>query len=98
MKQLSYISIILLFAASCKKPDYEKITSDPTLFSNSVHELNRVVMGNNFSPVVASRDYAYATVAAYEVIAAGDSAHYRSLAGQVNGLKNVAKPEKGAKV
>jgi hypothetical protein len=33
--------------------------------------LNRVVMGNNFTPVVASRNYAYATVAAYEVIAAG---------------------------
>src|SRR5689334_14056182 len=50
--------------------DYEKITVDPQLFSNTVHELNNVVMGNNFSPIVASRNYMYASVAAYEVIAA----------------------------
>jgi hypothetical protein len=87
-----------LFIFSCKKPDYQKVMSDPALFSNTVHELNRVVMGNNFSPVVASRNYAYATVAAYEVIAAGDSAHYKSLCGQLNGLKVVAKPGKDAKI
>ena len=98
MKQLISICAILLVAASCKKPDYKKITDDPALFSNTVHELNRVVMGNNFSPVVASRNYAYATVGAYEVIAAGDQAHYRSLARQLNGLTTVAKPEKDAKI
>jgi hypothetical protein len=49
-------------------------------------------MGNNFTPVVASRNYAYATIAGYEVIAAGDSNQYKSLTGQVNGLKMVARP------
>ena len=91
----SCLFLILLssvFFASCKKPDYEKILHDPTLYSRTVHELNGVVMGNNFSPVVASRNYAYANIAGYEVIAAGYPAKYQSLAGQLNGLKTIAKP------
>lgn len=51
----SCLFLILLpsvFLASCKKPDYEKILHDPTLYSRTVHELNGVVMGNNFTPVV----------------------------------------------
>jgi len=85
----------VLLCASCKRSDYKKIFHDPALYSNTVHELNSVVMGNNFTPVVASRNYAYASIAGYEVIAAGDPAHYRSLVGQLNGLKQVAKPAKG---
>jgi len=95
---------LLIFAAagllftSCKKADYKKIFHDPKLYSRTVFELNSVVMGNNFSPVVASRNYAYATVAGYEVIAAGDPTHYKSLAGQLNGLTTVAKPLQGKEI
>ena len=96
MKYTKALSLVLLLCAlclaSCKKPDYEKVFNSPALYSSTVHELNSVVMGNNFSPVVASRNYAYATIAGYEVIAAGDPKHYRSLAGQVNGLKPLPKP------
>lgn len=49
-------------------------------------------MGNNFSPIVASRNYLYASVAAYEVIAAGHPKQYTSLAGQVRGLNTVPAP------
>jgi len=92
MKLLLIFIAAALFFTSCKKSDYKSILHDPALYSRTVHELNRVVMGNNFSPVVASRNYAYATVAAYEVIAAGYPQQYRSLVGQLNGLKAVAKP------
>lgn len=93
--------VLLLFAvaalafSSCKKKDYQKIFHDPLLYSRTVHELNSVVMGNNFSPVVASRNYAYASVAGYEVIAAGDPSHYKSLVGQLNGFEKVFKPQNG---
>ena len=88
-----------LLSASCnRKNDYEKIIHDPLLFSNTVHELNNVVMGNNFSPIVASRNYMYASVAAYEVIAAGNPEKYESLGGQLHGLNAVPKPEAGKKV
>jgi hypothetical protein len=90
---LFFVAAFALFFSSCKKPDYKKILHDPALYSRTVHELNSVVMGNNFTPVVASRNYAYATIAGYEVIAAGYPDKYKSLVGQLNGLKTVAKPE-----
>jgi hypothetical protein len=86
---LLYISACLF---ACKQNDYKKIIHDPILFSNTVHELNQVVMGNNFAPIVASRNYLYASVAAYEVIAAGYPEEYTSLAGQLKGLKELPKP------
>jgi len=99
MKRFLFFTLaVAAFFTSCKKPDYQKIFNNPALYSSTVHELNGVVMGNNFTPVVASRNYAYANIAAYEVIAAGDSAHYQSLAGQLNGLKGVPKPFKGKQI
>ncbi|OOQ61210.1 phosphoesterase PA-phosphatase [Mucilaginibacter pedocola] len=82
--------LFLTAATSCKKtPDYAKVLHNPTLYSKTVHELNALVMGNNFTPVVASRNYAYAAVAGYEAIAAGNPTKYRSLVGLLNGLKAV---------
>jgi len=98
MRHLLFVPVLVLCFASCKKPDYEKILHDPTLFSRTVYELNGVVMGNNFSPPVASRNYAYASVAGYEVIAAGYPNKYRSLAGQLNGFDSVAKPAANANI
>lgn len=80
-----------LFACQ-QKNDYKKFIHDPILFTNTVHELNSVVMGNNFSPIVASRNYLYASIAAYEIIAAGYPNQYNSLAGQLKGLKTVPLP------
>ncbi|HVU57502.1 MAG TPA: vanadium-dependent haloperoxidase, partial [Puia sp.] len=67
----------------------------PNLYCATVYQLNTVVMGNNFSPIVASRNYLYANVAAYEVIAGGYPDQYYSLAGQVNGLKAAPRPIAG---
>jgi hypothetical protein len=83
---------LLITLASCKKNDYEKIFKDPLLYSAAVHELNSVVMGNNFSPIVASRNYLYANVAAYEIIAAGYPEKFQSLSGQLNGLPSIPSP------
>lgn len=80
------------------KKDYVAIFKDPLLYSKTVHELNSVVMGNNFSPIVASRNYLYANIAAYEAIAAGYPNEYYSLAGQLNGLKTVPKPGAGKEI
>ncbi|MHA4808455.1 vanadium-dependent haloperoxidase [Flavitalea flava] len=86
-------SLILLGLISCNsKKDYDKVFKDPALLYNTVHELNYVVMGNNFSPIVASRNYMYAAIAAYEVVAAGYPDKYTSLAGQLHGLKEVPQP------
>lgn len=89
------LSLVFILFACHKKDDYQKIFNDPNLYSYTVHELNKVVMGNNFAPIVASRNYTYANVAAYEVIAAGYPSQYHSLAGQIKGLSAVPVPEKG---
>jgi hypothetical protein len=99
MKKLLFLLCMSAFLFACKqKKDYQKFIHDPILFSNTVHELNQVVMGNNFSPIVGSRNYLYASVAAYEVIAAGFPNEYNSLAGQLNGLKDVPKPPANAEI
>jgi hypothetical protein len=99
MKQLlSAIAIAACFSACHKTQDYDKLFKDPNLYCDAVHELNTVVMGNNFGPIVASRNYMYASVAGYEVIAAGYPEKYNSLAGQLKGLEPVPKPALGAKI
>jgi len=100
MKKISFAVIAVVVFAACqeKKNDYVQFFSDPDIYCKSVYELNSVVMGNNFSPVVASRNYLYATVAAYEVMAAAYPDKYNSLAGQVNGLTSVPKPEQGKQI
>jgi hypothetical protein len=92
MKKVLFLLCMSAFLFACKQNDYKKVIHDPVLFSNTVHELNQVVMGNNFSPIVASRNYLYASIAAYEVIAAGYPNQYSSLAGQLHGLKDIPKP------
>lgn len=82
---------VSLFA--CKPNNaYKTFLHDPQLFSNTVHELNSVVMGNNFPPMIAARNYTYAAIAAYEIVAAGYPDKYQSLVNQIHDLKVVAKP------
>ena len=93
---LAAVTIATFTLLSCNgKKDYQKIFSDPHLYTDAVHELNTVVMGNNFGPIVASRNYLYAAVAGYEVIAAGYPNRFQSLAGQLHGLKNIPQPPAG---
>jgi hypothetical protein len=80
------------------KKEYEAVFKDPYLYSKTVHQLNTVVMGNNFTPIVASRNYLYANVAAYEVIAGGFPDKYNSLAGQVKDLNAIQKPATDKKI
>jgi hypothetical protein len=81
-----------------RKSDYDAIFKNPILYSKTVYQLNTVVMGNNFSPIVASRNYTYANVAAYQVVAGGYPDKYESLSGQLRGLGITPKPEKSKPV
>src|SRR5688572_11301015 len=98
MKKALFICFCLVSIFSCGKKEYKKVLHDPLLYSNAVHELNVVVMGNNFSPIVASRNYLYAAIAGYETVAAGYPDKYYSLAGQLNGLDSIPKPQAGKEI
>src|SRR5258708_39271083 len=88
-------SLVTGLVACNSKKDYDTVFKDTHLYCSTVYQLNNVVMGNNFPPIIASRNYLYASVAAYEVVAGGYPDQYQSLAGQVNGLKSVPKPVAG---
>ncbi|MBN4062030.1 vanadium-dependent haloperoxidase [Bacteroidales bacterium AH-315-I05] len=64
--------------------------------SHLIHELNdfltEAIIQDGFTPPVASRIYAYSNIAAYECIIL-DSDEKKPLAGQLNALKNLPKPE-----
>ena len=98
MKKMFLYSLTVLLLFGCSKKDYDQVFKNPDLFSKTVYQLNGVVMGNNFSPIVASRNYLYASVAAYEVIAAGYPDKYKSLAGQARGLEFVPKADSIKKI
>src|SRR4051812_40827599 len=94
MRYLMVVAVAATIITSCQsKKDYTTITHDPDLYAKTVHQLNTVIMGNNFSPIVGSRNYLYANVAAYEIIAAAHPETYISLAGQLKGLPAVPRPD-----
>ncbi len=98
MNRNSLIVLVLILAGCHQNNDYNKILNDPNLYCSTVHELNTIVMGNNFSPMVASRNYLYAAVAGYEVMAASNPGHYISLAGQLRGLSDLPKENPAQKI
>ena len=98
MKAILVAVIICLALNACKeKGDYKKFTADPLLFCKTVKKLNNVVLENNFPPMIASRNYVYANIAAYECVAAGDSS-YQSLSGQIKHMPPMPKPEAGKQI
>lgn len=93
MRKLLLGLVLITCIQACKQSaDYKSYLHNPALFSQTVHELNTVVMGNNFPPMVASRNYAYAAIAAYEIVAAAYPEKYHSLGGQLIGLSRVVAP------
>ena len=100
MKILSASVALLLLIAGCKnqpvKPTY--VGDNTFTYCKTVKELNEVVKHVGFSPIVASRNYTYANIAAYECIVGGYPKEYNSLAGQINGLTAMPKPDTAKKI
>lgn len=92
---------MLLCLVACKQKQksetYKTYFSNAVLYNKTVKMLNDVVLENNFPPVIASRNYVYANIAAYECIVAGDSS-YISLSGQIKHLPTMPKPAPGKSI
>ena len=86
-------ALICVYALSCNQSvsDYHSKFEDPLLFSKTVKQLNDIVLENNFPPMIASRNYAYASIVAYECVAAGNQA-YASLSGRIKHMPAMPKP------
>ncbi len=97
-KSISFILVVsLLCLYSCKSDvnqNYQKEAANPDHLHTSVKQLTDVIVHDIFSPPVASRIYAYASIAAYEPLI-HDHPQYASLAGQLSGLTSLPQPEDG---
>lgn len=96
MRILSVTFFLLLFALSCSAPEGEwrSKAENPELLHRSLKQITDVIVHDIFSPPVASRIYAYASIAGYEA-AIQQRPEFLSFAGQLNGLSAVPSPESG---
>jgi hypothetical protein len=89
---LAFLSVFLF---SCSDKDaWKSKVQDPEFLHRSVKQVTDVIVHDIFSPPVASRIYAYMSVAGYEACIP-QNPKYISLAGQLNGLEPLPKPEDG---
>ncbi len=84
------VTLLACMFIACKQNTavYSNPFNDAIVYAKTVKELNNVVMENNFPPIIASRNYVYANIAAYEVMVIGDP-RFQSLAGQLKELTAV---------
>lgn len=96
MKNTLSITVIAILLASCATDngEWRAKAENPEFLHRSVKQVTDVIVHDIFSPPVASRIYAYMSIAAYEAAIQQDS-KYRSLAGQLTGLEAFPQPEKG---
>ena len=95
MVRIAFIICFAVGAVCCKteKKDYHKEAANPEYLHQSVQKLTDVIVHDIFSPPVASRIYAYTSIAAYEALLPGFAGH-QSLAGQLNELEEIPQPLK----
>jgi hypothetical protein len=94
MKRFFFFVLAVVFVMSCKNNSgaYKTKVQDPECLHRTMKEITDRIVHDIFSPPVASRIYAYASVAGYETIIHQDK-NYRSLAGQLNGLTKFPQPD-----
>jgi hypothetical protein len=94
-KFLMLVPGIALLICSCEPEDaWKKRMENPDFLHRSVKQVTDVIVHDIFSPPVASRIYAYMSVAGYEAVIPGRP-EYQSLAGQLNGFADSPKPDQG---
>jgi len=87
------ILAVCLMAGCEKSPEeYQEQAANPEIFRATVKKLSDIIVHDIFSPPVASRVYAYPSIAAYEVMAYSDP-DYQSLADQITDLKPPPQPD-----
>ncbi len=89
------ISIVLIaFFSSCQQKSNKTVMQDVDILHQNEDELTKVIIYDVFSPPVASRIYAYSSVASYEAMrfAQPDA---KSLAEELQGFSKMPQPVKG---
>ncbi len=86
------LAVCMVAGCTTEQQDYQVKSQNPEFLHRSVKAITDRIVHDIFSPPVASRIYAYTSVAAYEAARQGNS-DFLTLAGQLHGLDSVPKPE-----
>jgi hypothetical protein len=94
MRHFVLTLLVVAIAVSCENTvtDYRATANNPEFLHRSMKEITDRIVHDIFSPPVASRIYAYTSVAAYEAII-NENPAFVSLAGQLHGLTPPPKPD-----
>lgn len=96
IKYWQIICLITLFASSaCNKPKNEDL-SDTEILHQNQDQLTQVIIYDVFTPPVASRIYAYSSIASFEAMRYAKPGT-ASIAGSLKKFKAFPEPEKGKK-
>lgn len=89
-------ALMCFIIASCEgnHENYTTRFTDPVTYNRTVKQLNDIVLENNFPPMIAARNYAYANIAAYECMVAGDSS-LKTLSGRIQHMPVMPKVKAG---
>lgn len=96
---LLFAAVGLLLVTGCTsspsgQADWHQQAADADRYHQSMKQLTDIIVHDIFSPPVASRIYAYASIAGYEALQAGND-QYKTLAGQARDLAPIPQPESG---
>ncbi len=96
MNRFLTLLLILVGFGSCKQvnPNFQTDANKADFLHRSMEKLTEVIVHDIFSPPVASRIYAYPSIAAYEIMQQADPS-YKSMANQLTDFKNIPKIEEG---
>lgn len=96
MRNTFIVVALVLIAMSCsrERSDWRAKAAKADRPHRAIKKITDIIVHDIFSPPVASRIYAYVSVAGYEA-ARHEQENFVSYAGQLNGLKPFPKPEAG---
>ena len=96
MRNTFIIVILVVIATACSKEraDWRSRTENADRAHRSIKQITDIIVHDIFSPPVASRIYAYVSIAGYEV-ARNQDEKFMTLSGQLTGLEAFPKPEAG---
>lgn len=91
MKNNFLILVLSVLVFSACDSGKEEITISPDVYHDSMEKLSEVIVHDIFSPPVASRIYAYPSIAMYEILAQNNS-EYKALSGQLGEMNAIPQP------
>lgn len=92
MKKIFFGAVLSLLVLTGCDSGVKEVAVTPAIYHETVQQLTDVIVHDIFSPPVASRIYAYPSIAQYEILALGNN-EYKSLAGQLTDFEAIPEPE-----